>query len=792
MSKLSRVVVLPLLITILMLYLSHSILEYRMIGTNVAKDASGQYVVQQDTPAGLWGYKRILAGDIIEKVDGKSPSSFFYIKNYNAIEGASTISIIRTGLDGAQQEINLVVDKGIASENLMLEFIVPFCSVLLFAGFSWFVYRRKQKDKAAIYLILFFLSTGLAYFSSFSSGRLNPVGILTFNFTFSLVPIFFLQFLNQYLKRYEEPLVPRGLFVALYCVVTTILSLLVIRMLTGFDFYFFAGVPLILPFFIIVNLYIIYKLIEKFVRHRRDYLRTLFKFTLIGHIIGFLPFILLFGMPQLVGVNLIPSQVASIFLLGIPIVYLYMFMNRQLFDIDFLLNRFLYFTIISFIPTLLITTFGMLILSRHDFSWVKGMQMFLVVYLMLTLFLFSKEYADFRLRPNFNKDLYNFQGSLDRFSTRISRVMKRADLERVLEQEILSTLLVKRMAFLEVSKERVYASQSNTGTKGIHPSVISALQNSVHQLTVGEPVTVPYGLCIVMGHKGSTFHVLWLDDKENQTKYNLDELGWLKTLANYTAIVYENLYLIESLIEDLELEFQKQKGASPWVMRLIFNLSEIERRRLAADLHDSALQDQLIWYRKLESVMLDHAISAELYQELEMIHEGLLDVIHQIRETCNEMRPPLLKEMGIVEALGHLFEQTQIRSNYAIDFRVKRFTAELNDEQTLALFRIVQELLRNASKHASASTVIIELEQRETIRLLYKDNGIGMELVELSDSYQHMGLSGIKERVRSLEGEIDFQSVVGEGLEISISLPLESVSTAMEGKDESDDKYLVG
>ena len=176
--------------------------------------------------------------------------------------------------------------------------------------------------------------------------------------------------------------------------------------------------------------------------------------------------------------------------------------------------------------------------------------------------------------------------------------------------------------------------------------------------------------------------MLWLDDKENQTKYNLDELGWLKTLANYSALVYENLYLIESLIEDLELEFQKQKGTPPWVMRLIFNLSEIERRRLAADLHDSALQDQLIWYRKLEAVMLDHTLSTGLHQELEAVREGLLDVIHQIRETCNEMRPPLLKEMGIVEALRQLFEQAQIRSNYVIDFRIKRLTAELNDEQT--------------------------------------------------------------------------------------------------------------
>lgn len=790
MTKNTKFAAFSILVIILVTYLSYSILGSRMIGTDLMKDQSGRYVAM-DTPPGYWAYGQILPGDIINEVNGEPTSSLFSARTYNALEGASTIQLTRTDPDGNSQNIVLVVEQGIASKDLMLEYVLPFCSVLLFAGFSVFVYRRKKEDQAAIYLILFFLSTGMAYLGSFSSGRTDPVGILLFNVLFTLVPVFFLQFLHQYLKRYREPFASKGLFIFLYSGVGFLLVLDVLQMLTGYNFKHVGGVSLILPFFLLTNAYIFYKLIEKFVRHRRDHLRSLFKLTLIGHIIGFLPFIILFAVPRIFGVLLVPAEFAAVFLLSIPVVYLYMFTTRQLFDIDFIVNRFMYYAIISFFPTLLIATLGLLITSQDNYSWVKWAQMFLVVYLMITLFLFCKEYADFRLRPKFHKDLYNFQGSLDRFSTRISRVMKRSDLEQVLEEEIFSILPVKDIVFMEVNKDRVNTSRSSIRSKEPDSSIISALQTSVNELAVGETMPAPFGIYLVMGHKGSTFHVLWLDDKENRTKFNMDELGWLKTLANYSAIVYENLYLIESLIEDLELEMKKQKGASPWVMRLIFNISELERRRLAADLHDSALQDQLIWYRKLESVMLDQDMSADLYQELETIREGLLDVIHQIRETCNEMRPPLLKEMGIVEALGNLFEQAQIRSNYAIDFRVSQITSELNDEQTLALFRIVQELLRNASKHAKASNVIIELEQKDEIKLFYKDDGVGMELTELSDSYQHMGLSGIKERVRSLEGEITFRSVVGEGLEISITLPMESGSIVSEGGDETDDKNLV-
>ncbi|MEK4061462.1 MULTISPECIES: sensor histidine kinase [Paenibacillus] len=791
MSRRMNVAAFSVIVIILAVYLSQSILQQRMIGTDIERDGQGRYVAA-DTTAGYWGYGKILPGDIIEEIDGSSASAFHSVKRFDVIEGASTITLSRNQPNGVQERITLVVAKGIGSENLLLEFILPLCSLLLFAGFSLFVYKRKKEDKAAIYLILFFLSTGFAYFSAASSGRTDSLGNIIFTASFSLVPVFFLQFLNRYLKQYQEPFVPKSVFIGFYCITGAIILVQIITILTGYNLLFFLVARPSLPFFIFTNLYTIYKLIQKFVVHRRDSLRNLFKLTLLGHLLGFMPFILLFGVPRLFGITLITPQVASIFLLAIPVVYLYMFTTRQLFDIDFVLSRFLYHIIIAFIPTSLITTFGALITQQHNYTWVRWVQLFLMVYFIVTILLFSKEYADFRFRPSFNKNLYSFQGSLDRFSTRISRVMKRADLERLLVQEVLSILLVKKVAFLEVNRESGPRGSSKSDSGEVPISVISALRDAAHKLAVGETVAVPSGLCVVMGQKGSTFHVLWLADKENRTKYNLDELSWLKTLANYSAIVYENLYLIENLIEDLEQEFQKQKGASPWVMRLIFNLSETERRRLAADLHDSALQDQLIWYRKLETVMLDHQMPEDIYHELETVREGLLDVIHQIRETCNEMRPPLLKEMGIVEALGQLFEQAQIRSNYVINFQVTDHITELSDEQTLALFRIVQELLRNANKHAKATVVEIGIEQRDSIRLMYKDNGVGMELGELNDSYQHMGLSGIKERVRSLEGEIFFQSVVGEGLEVCITLPLESASMTREGGDDLDDKNLAG
>lgn len=780
------------LISILVGYLSVSILRYPIIGIDVALNDQGQYVVT-DSPEGYWSYGKVLVGDIVVEIDGKQAGDFYSVKALGGIERASSMLLNRSESPDGLRSIYFEVNNRLTAKEIVLQLVLPLAAVLLFTVLSIFVYRSKKHDKAAVQLILFFMSIGIAYLSSFSSGRIDPVGRLALSLSFMLVPIFFIQFMNGYLVRYQEKFVNRGLIIFFYITIS-VPNALELSNLIFFNVASGITTIIMLAYFISINVFIIYKLVEKYILHRRGSLRSLFKLTLTGHLIGFVPFLTLFAVPQLFGITFLPAEIPAVFLLTIPIVYLYMFTTKQLFDIDFLINRFLYYASLAFAPTLLITLLATIILSQDNYSWIKWSQLFLVSYLMITLFLFAKEYADRRLRPRINKDLHNYQGSLNRFSTRISRVMKKSDLERVLEHEIVRVLPVGEVAFFEVRMDRLEELSLEESLADIRDSVISAFRQARPHLSIGKIIPAERGICIVIGIKGNNLHVLWLDNKNNRTRYNTDERAWLKTLANYSAIVYENLYLIEKLIEDLEEEFQRQKGssASPWVLRLIFRLSEKERRKLASDLHDSALQDQLLWYRQLESAMSDYDMSQDLRQKLLDIREGLLDVIHQIRETCNELRPPLLHEMGIVEALKSLFEQSQIRNNFTVDFRGDDFTAELNDEQMLTIFRIVQELLRNAGKHAKASNIVIALEQKDGIRLTYKDDGIGLKLEDLNDSYQHMGLSGIKERVHSLEGSISFKSEMGEGLEVNIFLPLESSSMNRESEDDIDDSNIAG
>jgi two-component system sensor histidine kinase ComP len=247
---------------------------------------------------------------------------------------------------------------------------------------------------------------------------------------------------------------------------------------------------------------------------------------------------------------------------------------------------------------------------------------------------------------------------------------------------------------------------------------------------------------------------------------------WLKTITRYASVLYDNFRIIEDLTKELE-QLASHQVAPSWLLRLLFSLSENERKRLSQDLHDAALQEQIIWYRILDQISTDRSIPEHFREQLQQVTQGMLDVIYQIRITCNELRPPMLKEEGIVSSLQALFDLTQMRTNFSIHFDNGDFHHTLADDLLIGVYRIVQELLANAGKHSNSTRVHVKLSsQPDKILLSYEDNGIGMDLSRMEDSINSMGVYGMKERVRSMNGRIDFQSTPNHGLAVFISIPI--------------------
>ncbi|MNO27426.1 Sensor histidine kinase ComP [compost metagenome] len=353
----------------------------------------------------------------------------------------------------------------------------------------------------------------------------------------------------------------------------------------------------------------------------------------------------------------------------------------------------------------------------------------------------DREHAEQMIRES-EERYFRLQMSLDQFSQDLFGVMKISHMEQRLLREVKDTLQVSNINLIEV--------ESNYDN-------------------LCEIMDTELGYSLKIGESRGKSYLLSINEKTPLLEISSIRV-WLETITRYVSVLFDHFLLIENLTKDLELAASKHV-APTWLLRFIFNLSENERKRLAQDLHDSALQEQIIWYRRLDLLLGEKSIHGEHREQLGQIAEGLLDVIYQLRIICNELRPPALINEGLISSLETLFEFTQLRTNYQILFESEAFTHKLNDEVLIGLYRIVQELLANAAKHSFATEVhIILASEGKLIHLDYKDNGIGMSLLG-EDSLKSMGIYGMKERVRSMDGSIVFRSPDKKGLAVNISIP---------------------
>lgn len=607
--------------------------------------------------------------------------------------------------------------------------------------------------------------------------------------TITFSPALFIHFLHNYFSRAGIYVVNRKVVCMWYIIMSAWGIVFVVDALNVVLIFQKPGSATI-PLFIMFSIGMVCaSLIQArmYIRYRNTTHRALLKYMMIGNIGAFMPLIIFIILPAIILKHLIINPgVAGSFLLFLPLTYSYLVASNQLLDIDFIVSRLRYFYIIALFPTFMIVAGIGLILFERNIQEVQWVQTFLVTYVTVVLFLYAKEVLDRNLRNKVVKGVQEFEQSIESFSRRVSNVMKVSELERCLTNELLGLLPVHSIGFVERQIESNVMTLKST--QGLEPleSLLSDLYCTMPaHPSVGDAIKLPRGYCYMIGHGRGTQHFVWIDDKSNHMEYNHDEKIWLRTIITYVGFVYQNLQLIEGLVHDLDTK--QGEEPPPWVLRLLFQLAEKERRLLASDLHDSALQDQLLWYRKLEAITHDdEQLPMATRIELEGVREGLLDVIHQIRETCNELRPPFLKEMGIIEAIENLCAHTQLNANYTITFCHQDFRVEMGDEHVLALYRITQELLRNGIKHSNATSVELLLHyHQQQIFYRYKDNGVGMEMDRLQTSFEHMGLSGIRERVSGLEGETYFRTAPGQGLEIEIIIPLvEDDSAEFRGSEE--------
>ena len=343
------------------------------------------------------------------------------------------------------------------------------------------------------------------------------------------------------------------------------------------------------------------------------------------------------------------------------------------------------------------------------------------------------------------------------FAARITTRTSKSGLAILLKDEILPSLLVQQFAFLQFEDGQTYPILI-TGVTGEQvpdgPTLLQLLPNNGKEPGIEPPAgfsAYPWIRLVIPLRVCDDLNGVWLiGGREPDNTYSLLEIPLIRSLANQTALALSNMIQADRLRALYQANVTR---------------GEEERLRLALKLHDSILNHMAAMIMKLDASSFTSAFQ-----------ESYNDLGNRIREIVSDLRPPMLT-YGLMPAIQDLCERLTERDLSGAKIRIDlppvdiRYTPQVE----LHFFRIVQESLENALKHAGAKTVAISGRlEPDRAMVLIQDDGQGFEVpagaaLEGLIAQKHFGLAGLMERANLIGGNVEIESAPGQGTRIQVS-----------------------
>ncbi|WHY19099.1 histidine kinase [Paenibacillus sp. G2S3] len=204
---------------------------------------------------------------------------------------------------------------------------------------------------------------------------------------------------------------------------------------------------------------------------------------------------------------------------------------------------------------------------------------------------------------------------------------------------------------------------------------------------------------------------------------------------------------------------------------------EEERKRIAREIHDGPAQ-------MLANLVLRTEIVERMLvkQEFGLVQDEVVDLKGQVRYSLEEMRkvifnlrPMALDDLGLIPTLRKYVHDFEEKTKLRTTLETRGQEHRLSSAMEAAVYRLVQEALSNAAKHAYPSFVLVEITyQAQLIKIVIKDNGLGFNVQKLKNpqgNRESFGLVGMRERVELLEGRMEIISAENQGTTIVIHIP---------------------
>jgi two-component system NarL family sensor kinase len=299
-----------------------------------------------------------------------------------------------------------------------------------------------------------------------------------------------------------------------------------------------------------------------------------------------------------------------------------------------------------------------------------------------------------------------------------------------------------------------------------------ALQDSIKEdkrLALEEEMQAKFD--VLQKEKALALNQLELEQRTKQRNKLIVGLGLLLLLAGVLFAFFRQRIRIARQQSALQQQRIKQLEQEKKLAALsaVIEGEEKERLRIAADLHDG-LGGLLTSVKAHFYQLLKNTSKEGLYEKTSALID---EACTEVRRISHNMAPRSLALSGLASALADLCASIQ-NDSIQCELDIIGLEEDALADQAVGIYRIVQELCHNALKHAAADHLFIQVLQKEPwLSILVEDNGKGFD-VQAAMAKKGLGLASVSSRVDALNGEIHWDSVLGEGTNVSIRIPLDS------------------
>lgn len=237
---------------------------------------------------------------------------------------------------------------------------------------------------------------------------------------------------------------------------------------------------------------------------------------------------------------------------------------------------------------------------------------------------------------------------------------------------------------------------------------------------------------------------------------------------------------VETVNSELESHVRERTGQLEALVHRVLTEQEEERRRVARELHDETAQVLTALSMRLDAVARrDEGLEPEVTEALREAHQMASVTLDGVRRLINELGPVALERRGASAALRSYAEELLGGAEMEIQFDVPAARQRLPENVEMTLYRVGQKALKNAVEYSQASQVQVTLTRgQRAATLTVTDDGVGFEVanqVRANAGSRGLGIAGMRERARLVDGSFAIESTPGEGTTVRVEVP---VSTA--------------